>query len=259
MDNNEQNSNNDIKNEDNIEESPLYNGENRVKQNTTNNKILNIISWVALSILAIICIVMICGRIAYDKVYIISGDSMTIMWEDKDENGKVTVKKTLYLNDKVVYIKQLPLQRGNVIIVNAQANISHPLIKRIVGLQGDKIWIENGYVCVWQEGAEDYDVIKKVDDAPLYKIVSSKYGNLEGKNRNNPYVVPNGCVYYMGDNRNNSTDCRDTGAIATSNILGTVKGFVPQWYILILKIKGLDSLANLEHSCINYCHMYKSN
>ncbi len=38
-----------------------------------------------------------------------------------------------------------------------------------------------------------------------------------------PYTVPSGCVWVMGDNRENSRDSRYFGAIDTSNIGGVVR------------------------------------
>lgn len=76
------------------------------------------------------------------------------------------------------------------------------LLKRVIGFEGDKISIKNGIV--YRNGerlSEDFN-----------KDITT---NLN-------YIVESNHVFVMGDNRNNSTDSRELGAIPANNIKGTV-------------------------------------
>ena len=78
-------------------------------------------------------------------------------------------------------------------------------IKRIIGLPGDKILIENGKVYLnWKELEETY----------LQENVETQ--------AKNPYLtdftVPEGYIFAMGDNRANSTDCREFGCIPIEKV-----------------------------------------
>lgn len=80
-------------------------------------------------------------------------------------------------------------------------------IKRVIALPGEHVKIQNGYVYInGQLFEEDYlgsDVITETD---IF----------------NDFIVPDGYVFAMGDNRTKSTDCRDFGCIPADKIEGIV-------------------------------------
>ena len=164
-------------------------------------------------------------------------DSNTVEVSSDDvAAGNVTRRIGVYIDSEE------ELKRGSVIIVDDAERENHPLIKRIVGLGGDKLWIEDGYICVLEKGATESYRITEADGAPLNPIENeTKEGDLADRTEDDPLVVPEGYVYYVGDNRNNSLDCRFTGPVSVSLVRGTVKGFVPGWYMIILRINGLES------------------
>lgn len=76
-------------------------------------------------------------------------------------------------------------------------------IKRVIGVAGDHIKIENGKV--YRNGQE------------LNETYLSEGTITEGKTFSD-IVVPEGYVFAMGDNRSHSTDCRDFGCIPVEKI-----------------------------------------
>lgn len=76
-------------------------------------------------------------------------------------------------------------------------------IKRVIGVAGDHIKIENEKV--YRNGQE------------LNETYLSEGTTTEGKTFSD-IVVPEGYVFAMGDNRNHSTDCRDFGCIPVEKI-----------------------------------------
>lgn len=80
-------------------------------------------------------------------------------------------------------------------------------IKRVIGVAGDRIQIVNGKVYVnGKELVEDY-----LEDGVTTKTVY--YNDL---------TVPEGCIYVMGDNRDESMDSRTFGCIPLERVEGKV-------------------------------------
>ena len=76
-------------------------------------------------------------------------------------------------------------------------------IKRIIGVAGDHIKIEDGKV--YRNG-------EQLDEPYLQENIRTEskiYSDI---------IVPENCVFAMGDNRENSTDCRDFGCIPIRKI-----------------------------------------
>jgi signal peptidase I len=106
-----------------------------------------------------------------------------------------------------------PPQRGDIIVFNPPTVSDKPYIKRVIGLPGDTITIENG--SVYRNGVKlDEPYIQDgITDCPRTKC--------------DPVRVPEGEVYVLGDNRKNSTDSRIFGPVPVENIIG--KAWITYW------------------------------
>lgn len=82
-------------------------------------------------------------------------------------------------------------------------------IKRVIGLPGDHVQIKDGKVYINNE---------ELDEPYLQDNVTTNMGN----GIFSDLVVPENCVFAMGDNRDHSTDCRAFGCIPLEKIEGTV-------------------------------------
>ena len=86
-------------------------------------------------------------------------------------------------------------------------------IKRVIALPGEHVEIKDGSVYI--DGEE-------LDEPYLQDgIVTDLYVNTNGVGFDD-FVVPENCVFAMGDNRNHSTDCRALGCIPLEKIESTV-------------------------------------
>jgi signal peptidase I len=111
----------------------------------------------------------------------------------------------LILVDKWSYHFHTPA-RGDVIVFVAPPNPSQDYIKRIIGLPGDVITIQDTRVIV--------------NGKPLKEFY------VKPENQGNPYasfanrVVPPDSYFVLGDNRDGSSDSRDWGCLPRQNIIG---------------------------------------
>jgi signal peptidase I len=109
--------------------------------------------------------------------------------------------------------------RGDVIVFHPPNRPgSDPFIKRVVAVGGDTIEVRDGYLYVnGVRQAEDY-----IKEHPIV-------GDYERT------VVPEGYVWAMGDNRNNSGDSRVFGPVSLDAIMG--EAFAVYWPVT--RISGL--------------------
>ena len=103
-------------------------------------------------------------------------------------------KEDLVIGNRLAY-KFFEPQRGDVVIFKYPDNEKELYIKRLIGLPGDTVRIENGNVYIndsEQPLLEDY-------------VKEAEWGNYE-----EPliYEVPKDSYFMLGDNRNNSKDSR---------------------------------------------------
>lgn len=108
---------------------------------------------------------------------------------------------TQILVNKLAYRDTLP-QRGDIVMFDREGEDS--MIKRVVGLPGDEVGIEDGVL-----------VVNKVELTEPYVDQSSIDGNYYG-----PVVVPEGMLFVMGDNRSESVDSREFGPIPVDQLVG---------------------------------------
>jgi signal peptidase I len=112
------------------------------------------------------------------------------------------------LVEKVSHRFALP-SRGQVVVFRYPGDERRKFIKRIIGLPGDEIAIQNGFLYVNGLRLEE-DYI----NGPTYGTYSAPtYG---------PVLVPDGHYFVLGDNRRNSDDSRypDVGFVPKKNLIG---------------------------------------
>ena len=86
------------------------------------------------------------------------------------------------------------------------------IIKRVVAFEGEEVWSQNGVLHVLSDGKEIVFENENYGGGDLAKIPT------EIKRQ----VVPQGCVYVLGDNRLTSVDSRMFGAVSVDLIEAVV-------------------------------------
>ena len=109
--------------------------------------------------------------------------------------------------------------RGDVVVFRYPKDRSIDYIKRVIGTPGDTVEIRAKKVFVNGELVQD----------PHAHISSPNVLNAANSPRDNygPILVPEGRIFVMGDNRDNSYDSRFWGFVDQKDILG--KAFVLYW------------------------------
>ena len=110
-------------------------------------------------------------------------------------------------------------ERGDVVVLRKEGFYNNqPIVKRIIAIGGDTVDIDpvTGDVSVNGEVLDEPYINEMID-------VLEHMGDLTY-----PQTVPEGCVFVMGDNRNASTDSRDSrlGMVDERYILGHVQSVV---------------------------------
>lgn len=100
--------------------------------------------------------------------------------------------------------------RGGIFIIKPN-DFESRLVKRLIALPGEQIWIENGIVFVNDKNmtTELQLTLPKAADALSCKYFST-------------YTVPDKHYFFVGDNLCMASDSRNIGAIREEDILGKV-------------------------------------
>jgi signal peptidase I len=109
-------------------------------------------------------------------------------------------------------------ERDDVIVFIYPQDPSKDFIKRVKGLPGETIEIRNKVLYVNGEAVEDPNAYYEKTTERLARAPRDDFG---------PFVVPEGTVFVMGDNRDHSHDSRFWGTVPIDDILG--KAFVLYW------------------------------
>ena len=133
-------------------------------------------------------------------------------------------------------------ERGDIIVFKlpGQENINY--VKRLVGLPGETIKVVNGKIYLKTQNSTDFEGIDQIEDGFFYddqygkeiqQLIENEYRILnitnDGPLDYTPeYEIPNDKFFFMGDNRDNSSDSRilsGVGFVPKVNIVGKV------WFI----------------------------
>jgi signal peptidase I len=117
-------------------------------------------------------------------------------------------------NDKdVIFMEKIStetghINRGEVVVFNSHDENEDNYIKRVIGIAGDKIEIKSGEV---------YLNGKVLTESYLPEEVVTEANSAVAE-----YVVPEGYIFVLGDNRKNSTDSRIIGPVNLKDVKGHV-------------------------------------
>src|SRR5918998_1959641 len=113
---------------------------------------------------------------------------------------------TLQINDRVLVNKFIyrftEPERGDIVVFESVDDPETDLIKRVVGLPGDKIAVRSGRLIVNGKPQQEPYTNKKFPDRSFFAATP----------------VPKNHVFVMGDNRANSSDSRVFGPLPKKNI-----------------------------------------
>jgi signal peptidase I len=149
------------------------------------------------------------------------------------------------------------IQRGDIIVFRYPVNERENYIKRVIGIPGDRIRLENG--TVWRNGLRlDEKYVQHI-----FAFAPNQYRDnfpagtpnpgeldwraeqmLESSVQNGELVVPPGKYFAMGDNRDNSLDSRYWGFVPVENIVGKP---VLVWWSYEASEKELTDFVNVHH------------
>ena len=129
------------------------------------------------------------------------------------------------LVNRMAYRNDLPV-RGDIIVFVSPQSPDLDLIKRVIGLPGDTVKISNGKVQVnGQMLDEPY-----IAAAPIY---------------NGEWNVPEGNLFVLGDNRNDSSDSHAWGLLPLENVIGKavlIYWPIPEWNF----IQHVETVAAIQ-------------
>ena len=134
---------------------------------------------------------------AAELLYTVAGNSMLPVIRPGD---KVLVQTDHFL----------PIKRRDIVAISLKGR-KHPMVKRVVAVEGDKLEIKNS--CLWiNDQALDPSVSINPDQWKTTLAQLERYD----------WTLPQKTVFILGDNPENSRDSRRLGIISISQVSGKV-------------------------------------
>ena len=146
---------------------------------------------------AVVIIFVIGIRFYIAQPFIVSGASMVPNFASSD----------YLIVDEISYRFHEP-QRGDVIIFHPPVDMRTYYIKRIIGMPGDNVSVNNGVVTITNT------------QHPKGIVLDEKYISKDTLTENKNVTVSQGQYFVMGDNRPESYDSRGWGLLPKENITG---------------------------------------
>lgn len=190
----------------------------RRRQNADNDVRMSIYDWLQCIVSAVVAGILI--FIFIGRIDGITGPSMM----QTLQNGDTIVLSNLFYTPK----------NGDVVFIKTETYGDTPIVKRVIASAGQTVDINFNKGVVSVDGKELHEI--------YVNTPTNRKESFEG-----PLTVPEGHVFVMGDNRNESTDSRDSrvGLVDTRNILGRV------YFVLI---PGAGYEAKRDWSRIGFVH-----
>lgn len=160
----------------------------------------NLLEWVLVFAIALGCMTLV--RTFVVEMFVVPSASMedTILIGDQ------------LVGEKVSLAMGEPVQPGQIVIFRNPdpASDNDILIKRVIATGGQTVDLLNGHVVV--DGTMLDEPYTQGGSYPLVEQAA-------GVEVSFPYTVPEGCIWVMGDNRENSADSRFFGAVSADDVI----------------------------------------
>ena len=197
------------------EENSIVDAEKHNKYKKKNKDEVNwkeeIFSWIKLVILAVV-------------IAVVINNFVIINAEVPSGSMHPTIKEhSRMIGFRLAYVFDKP-ERGDIIIFKFPDNEKENFVKRVIAVEGDYVEIKSGIVYV--------NDVQLDESAYIYYI-----GGYPDRNDNfEKTLVPEGCYFVLGDNRNNSNDSRTwktTHFVSEYEVLGkAIFSYYPDLKIL---------------------------
>jgi len=131
--------------------------------------------------------------------FIVEGESMETTLHNEE---KLVVNKAIY------YLQEP--KRGEIIVFHAEAKRDY--IKRVIAVAGDTVEVRNDQLYINDKPVDEpYLEAKKKEASEEGVPLTEEFG---------PVQVPEGQIFVMGDNRQNSRDSRQIGPVEVDTVVG---------------------------------------
>lgn len=131
--------------------------------------------------------------------------------------GTILVGDHLFLN-KLLYGPEIPLvnlhlprwktiRRGDIVVFRYPRNPEETFLKRVIAVGGDRVEIRDSVLYLNSRPVEE-------------PYVLHRRPSLVSNEQTAALIVPAGCLFVMGDNRDDSSDSRDWGFVPERNVIG---------------------------------------
>jgi signal peptidase I len=157
--------------------------------------------WDLVKILLIALVIIVPFRMFVAEPFVVSGSSMVPNFHNYD----------YLIIDRLSYRTGEP-QRGDVIVLLYPKDTSQFFIKRVIGLPGETVQVQNGYVTVFNK------------EHPAGFRLTEPYLVSQTETLGSPQktTLGSGEYFVLGDNRTASSDSRVWGILPKSDIVGRV-------------------------------------
>ncbi|MEE4195692.1 MAG: signal peptidase I [Anaerolineae bacterium] len=146
--------------------------------------LLDLVQMLIITLVLYVLIDAVIGRVQVESIS---------MLETVKPQELLMVAKLAYRNDD--------FHRGDIVVFHYPNNPNEDYIKRIIGLPGDTVTVQNGEVYI-----NGFRL-----DEPYIR---------EAPNYNGEWIVPEESLFVLGDNRNQSSDSHDWGFVPFDNVFG---------------------------------------
>jgi signal peptidase I len=126
------------------------------------------------------------------------------------------------LVNKLAYKTGQPT-RGDIVVFIFPVNPQEDLIKRVIGLPGETVSVHNGVV--------------SINGVPLKEPYIASPPAYDGD-----WIVPEGQLFVLGDNRNDSRDSHQWGLLPVENVIGRAVLIYwppPEWQVINQKTQAV--------------------